>query len=125
MSIEKDLLEESSIEKQILLDIFEFNIYLKHCFDAEERRAMAMNDFIQHMARKYRNRSEVEAVTKEEPTEEELIVIAEGPDDAEANKAMKELRERFDPNYVWCPDLDYAVVKMDECEKITNINQEQ
>ena len=67
MSMEKNLLEESSIEKQILLDIFEFNTYLKHCFDVEERRAMAMNDFIQHMARKYRNRSGVEAVTKDEP----------------------------------------------------------
>ena len=125
MSMEKDLLEESSIEKQILLDIFEFNTYLKHCFDAEERRAMAMNDFIQHMARKYRNRSGVEAVTKDGPTEEELIVIAEGQDDVEADKAMKELRERFDSTYTWCPDLDYAVVKLNECEKITNINQEQ
>jgi hypothetical protein len=48
-------------------------------------------------------------------TEYQLIVIAEGPDDAKANAAMKELRERFDPNYVWCPDLDYAVVKLGEC----------
>jgi hypothetical protein len=60
-----------------------------------------------------------------ELTEDQLIVIAEGPSDEEADKAMKELRERFDPTYTWCPDLDYAVVKLDECEKITNINKEQ
>ncbi len=60
-----------------------------------------------------------------ELTEYELIVIAEGSSDQEANEAMKELRERFDPNYVWCPDLDYAVVKLDECEKIMKLNQEQ
>lgn len=57
-----------------------------------------------------------------ELTEAQLILIAEGPNDKEANKAMKELRERFDPAYVWCPDLDYAVVKLDECEKLTNSN---
>ena len=49
-------------------------------------------------------------------TEDQLIVIAETSNDVDAaNAAMNELRERFDPNYVWCPDLDYAVVKMGEC----------
>jgi hypothetical protein len=49
-------------------------------------------------------------------TEDQLIVIAETSNDHdEANAAMNELRERFDPNYVWCPDLDYAVVKMEDC----------
>lgn len=60
-----------------------------------------------------------------ELTEDQLIVIAEGPNDEKANKAMKELRERFDPAYVWCPDFDYAVVKLDECDKIMKLNQEQ
>ncbi len=50
-----------------------------------------------------------------ELTEAQLIEIAEGPDDASADKAMKELRERFDSSYVWCPELDYAVVKLCEC----------
>lgn len=64
MSWEKQLLDESNIEKQILHEILDFNIFLKNCFDGEERRAMALNEFVQHMARKYRNKTERKSSTK-------------------------------------------------------------
>ena len=49
-------------------------------------------------------------------TEIELIKIAEQhPEDSEANKAMKELRERFDKSYGWCSDCDGLVVKENDC----------
>jgi hypothetical protein len=49
-------------------------------------------------------------------TENKLIQIAEmHPDDKVANKAMKELRERFDPTYMWCMDCDGLVVKERLC----------
>jgi hypothetical protein len=50
--------------------------------------------------------------------ESELIELAEGADDEVSNAAMVILRKRFDSSYVWCPELDYAVVKLSECEKI-------
>jgi hypothetical protein len=49
-------------------------------------------------------------------TEAQLIRFAEmHPDDKVANKAMEELRERFDPTYMWCVDCDGLVVKQSEC----------
>jgi hypothetical protein len=49
-------------------------------------------------------------------TENKLIQIAEmHPDGKVANKAMKELRERFDPTYMWCMDCDGLVVKERLC----------
>jgi hypothetical protein len=51
--------------------------------------------------------------------EDELIELAEGPNNEIADAAMTELRKRFDASYGWCPELDYAVVKREECEKLT------
>ena len=51
--------------------------------------------------------------------EDELIELAEGSNNEIADAAMKELRTRFDPSYVWCPELDYAVVKEDECKYLS------
>lgn len=49
-------------------------------------------------------------------TEEELVIIAENdPDDKAAAEAMKELRERFDNTYGWCPDCDGLVCKEKDC----------
>lgn len=49
-------------------------------------------------------------------TEDELIEIAQThPDDDTANKAMKELRIRFDDTYFWCEDCDGVVCKIKEC----------
>ena len=49
-------------------------------------------------------------------TENELIALAEQhPDDNVANKAMKELRERFDKTYGWCQDCDGLVCKEKDC----------
>lgn len=49
-------------------------------------------------------------------TENQLIQLAEmHPDDKVVNKAMKELRERFDSTYIWCGDCDGLVVKESEC----------
>ena len=49
-------------------------------------------------------------------TENQLIQLAEmHPDDKVANKAMKELRERFDSSYIWCGDCDGLVVKERLC----------
>ena len=48
-------------------------------------------------------------------TELELIRIAECGGDEEATAAMIELRERFDPTYIWCADCDYIVVKFNDC----------
>lgn len=49
-------------------------------------------------------------------TENELINLAQThPSQSVANKAMKELRERFDPTYFWCVDCDGLVVKESEC----------
>lgn len=45
----------------------------------------------------------------------ELVKIAQASDDATANLAMKELREKYDATYGWCEDCDYAVVKEKEC----------
>tara|TARA_R100000781_G_scaffold115008_1_gene88415 strand:- start:2297 stop:2473 length:177 start_codon:yes stop_codon:yes gene_type:complete len=52
-------------------------------------------------------------MTKEEL---ELMRIAEQhPDDEEANKAMKQLREKYDPTYGWCMDCDGLVCKEKDC----------
>jgi hypothetical protein len=51
--------------------------------------------------------------------EDELIELAENQNNDIANAAMNELRKRFDASYGWCPELDYAVVKREECEKLT------
>jgi hypothetical protein len=49
-------------------------------------------------------------------TETQLRQIAEQhPDDATANAAMKELRERFDKTYIWCEDCDGLVTKEKDC----------
>lgn len=49
-------------------------------------------------------------------TEDELIEIAQQHiDDNVANKAMKELRERFDKTYIWCQDCDGLVCKEKDC----------
>lgn len=49
-------------------------------------------------------------------TENELIALAEQhPDDNVANKAMKELREKFDKTYGWCEDCDGLVCKEKDC----------
>lgn len=49
-------------------------------------------------------------------TEIELIKLAEmHPDDSIANKAMKELRQRFDETYGWCSDCDGLVCKEKDC----------
>jgi len=49
-------------------------------------------------------------------TENELIQLAEQhPDDIVANKAMKELREKFDKTYFWCEDCDGLVCKEIDC----------
>lgn len=37
------------------------------------------------------------------------------PNDNFANKAMKELRNRFDETYFWCGDCDGLVCKQKEC----------
>jgi hypothetical protein len=49
-------------------------------------------------------------------TEKELILTAEQhPNEETANKAMKELRSRFDKTYVWCNDCDGLVTKEKDC----------
>jgi len=49
-------------------------------------------------------------------TEDMLIVIAQHePDDVLANIAMKELREKYDPTYMWCEDCDGVVCKEKDC----------
>ena len=49
-------------------------------------------------------------------TEQQLIEIAEShEDDKVANKAMKELREKFDKTYFYCLDCDCLVVKEKDC----------
>lgn len=49
-------------------------------------------------------------------SEQELIKIAEmHTDDAKANKAMRELHERFDKTYFWCQDCDGLVCKEKDC----------
>ncbi len=49
-------------------------------------------------------------------TEDELINLATWHiDDEVANKAMVELRERFDNTYFWCTDCDGLVVKEKDC----------
>jgi len=49
-------------------------------------------------------------------TEQELIETAEAHEcDEVANKAMKELRERFDKTYFWCMDCDGLVCKPVDC----------
>ena len=47
--------------------------------------------------------------------EQHLIVLANNAEDKIANKAMKELRERFDETYIWCLDCDCMVVKEKDC----------
>jgi hypothetical protein len=51
--------------------------------------------------------------------EDELIELAENQNNEIADAAMAELRKRFDASYGWCAELDYAVVKREECEKLT------
>lgn len=49
-------------------------------------------------------------------SEEELCRVAEThPDDSEATKAMKLLRNKFDKSYFWCMDCDGLVIKKSEC----------
>jgi hypothetical protein len=49
-------------------------------------------------------------------TEIELIRLAEQhPDDEVANKAMQELRTKFDKTYGWCNDCDGLVCKEKDC----------
>ena len=49
-------------------------------------------------------------------SEDELIKIAQQhPDDELANKAMKELHEKFDKSYIWCYDCDGLVCKLKDC----------
>lgn len=49
-------------------------------------------------------------------TEDHLISIAQHhPDDNEANKAMKELKAKFDPTYMFCLDCDGLVTKEKDC----------
>jgi hypothetical protein len=57
--------------------------------------------------------------------EDELIELAENQNNDIANAAMNELRRRFDASYVWCPCLDYAVVKKDECERMFEAERSQ
>ena len=58
-------------------------------------------------------------------TEDELAYIAEQhPDDEVANKAMAELRERFDSTYTWCVDCDGLVVKEKDCCLNRNVSDE-
>lgn len=46
----------------------------------------------------------------------ELVISAEThPDDEIANKAMKELRLKYDITYGWCEDCDGLVVKQKDC----------
>jgi hypothetical protein len=52
--------------------------------------------------------------------EDELIELAENQNNEIADAAMAELRRRFDPSYGWCAELDYAVVKREECEKLAH-----
>ena len=53
-------------------------------------------------------------------TESELIKIAEThPDETVAQKAMIELRKRFDKTYGWCVDCDGLVVKEKDCCNMT------
>lgn len=48
--------------------------------------------------------------------ERRLVVIAEShPSAATATKAMIELREVYDPTYLWCDDCDGLVVKERDC----------
>jgi len=49
-------------------------------------------------------------------TEIELVKLAErSPDDIVANKAMEELRLRFDKTYMWCEDCDGLVIEEKYC----------
>jgi len=49
-------------------------------------------------------------------TEKELIELAQNhEDDDVANKAMKELKERFDKTYFFCDDCDGLVCKEKDC----------
>tara|TARA_R110000851_G_scaffold203860_1_gene355776 strand:- start:331 stop:525 length:195 start_codon:yes stop_codon:yes gene_type:complete len=49
-------------------------------------------------------------------TEDELIRLAEQhSSDKVANKAMKELRTKFDKTYGWCNDCDGLVCKEKDC----------
>lgn len=48
--------------------------------------------------------------------EEKLIQIAQwSKDESEQNKAMAELREKYDPTYGYCTDCDFLVVTEKEC----------
>lgn len=48
--------------------------------------------------------------------ESELISIAHGPSDHEANKAMKLLREKFNSTYHFCLDFDQMALTENECQ---------
>ena len=48
--------------------------------------------------------------------EGKLISIAHGPSDQQANKAMKLLREKFNPTYHFCMDFDQMALTEDECQ---------
>jgi hypothetical protein len=54
-----------------------------------------------------------------ESHEEWLVLLAEfHPSDAVSTSAMNLLQRLYDPTYVWCEELDYAVVKNKECNCI-------
>jgi hypothetical protein len=54
-------------------------------------------------------------------TEIELIILAEqNSNNNLANKAMRQLRERFDKTYIWCYDCDGVVCKEQDCCNIKN-----
>ena len=56
--------------------------------------------------------------------EKQLISDAQYGTDEEANKAMEELRDKFDKSYGWCSDCDYLVVKESECCMNRNRDEE-
>ena len=58
-------------------------------------------------------------------SEDQLIQIAQDAElDSDANAAMKELRERFSSDYIWCEDCDGLVTKLSEC-CLTRIENEK
>ena len=68
------------------------------------------------------NIARVKAVLR---SEQELIQIAQDAElESDANAAMKELRERFSSDYIWCEDCDGLVTKLSEC-CLTRIENEK
>lgn len=53
---------------------------------------------------------------KEQLTENQLASVAEyHPNQEISSEAMKQLKEKFDPTYMWCSDCDFAVVIEKDC----------